>query len=249
MTEATTRDAFLDGRLWLTQPEKGHRAGHDALLLAASLTPKPGAHAVDLGAGVGTAGLALAGRCAGIRITLVEIDPALAALAAGNAADNHLADRVRALALDVNASAGIFAEAGLPPGCADAVLMNPPFNADNRHRPSPDRQKARAHMADEALLPHWVRVARRLLVAGGDLALLWRPEGLVDLLPALRGFGDIAIRPIHGRPDAPAFRLLVTARKASRAPLKILPALSLQNPDGTQSMAGAAITRRGEALA
>ena len=31
-----TEDAFLGGRLRLRQPLKGHRAGHDAILLAAA---------------------------------------------------------------------------------------------------------------------------------------------------------------------------------------------------------------------
>ena len=49
-----------------------------------------GEHAVDLGAGVGAAGLALARRVAGLDVTLVEIEPALAALARENAARNGL---------------------------------------------------------------------------------------------------------------------------------------------------------------
>ena len=54
----TTRDALLGGRLMLTQPRTGHRAGHAALLLAA-LAPAQARRIVDLGAGVGTAGLAV----------------------------------------------------------------------------------------------------------------------------------------------------------------------------------------------
>lgn len=243
-----TRDAFLDGRLWLSQPAKGHRAGHDALVLAASLTLPPGAHVIDLGSGVGTIGLAVVHRCPEVRATLVEIDPQMSALAAENIATSGQSGRVTALTLDITSPAAAFKAAGLNPGCADAVLMNPPFNLEGRHRTSPDAQKARAHMAPADLLTTWIRVARRLLHAKGELALLWRPEGLADIVPALHGFGDIAIRPLHGRPDAPAIRLIVTARKGSRAPLKILPALTLQNPDGSQSLAAAAITRHGNAL-
>ena len=39
--------------------------GHDAILLAAATGARPGDQAVDLGAGVGAAGLALAVRVAG----------------------------------------------------------------------------------------------------------------------------------------------------------------------------------------
>src|SRR5437868_1200512 len=78
---AVTEDAVLGGRLSLRQPAKGHRVGHDAILLAAAVAAKKGEHAVDLGAGVGAAGLALASRIHGLRVTLVDIDPALCALA------------------------------------------------------------------------------------------------------------------------------------------------------------------------
>ena len=97
-----SEDAVLDGRLRLRQPRRGHRFGHDAILLAAATAARAGEHAVDLGAGVGAAGLALAARVARLTVTLVEIDPALAALAAENAALNRLDDRVRTVALDVS---------------------------------------------------------------------------------------------------------------------------------------------------
>ena len=54
-----TEDAVLGGRLRLTQPRRGHRVGHDAILLAAATPAHAGEHVVDLGAGVGAAGLAL----------------------------------------------------------------------------------------------------------------------------------------------------------------------------------------------
>ncbi len=98
---ATSEDAVLGGRLVLRQPLRGHRVGHDAILLAAATVAQSGEQAVDLGAGVGGAGLALARRIAGVAVTLVEIDPVLAALAAANAERNNLSDRVRAVRLDV----------------------------------------------------------------------------------------------------------------------------------------------------
>ena len=69
----TTEDAVLGGRLRLRQPVRGHRVGHDAILLAAATGARGGEHAVDLGAGVGAAGLALAARVTGLKVTLVEV--------------------------------------------------------------------------------------------------------------------------------------------------------------------------------
>src|SRR5215470_11954016 len=85
-----TEDAFLGGRLRLRQLKAGHRAGHDAMLLAASTSARAGQRVVDLGAGVGAAGLAVARRVAGIGLVLVEIDAMLAGLARSNAATNAI---------------------------------------------------------------------------------------------------------------------------------------------------------------
>ena len=58
-------------------------------------------------------------RVAGLEVTLVEIDPALAALAAENARLNGLAERVRAVALR-RRRADALAAAGLAPGAPTA---------------------------------------------------------------------------------------------------------------------------------
>src|SRR5205085_8436726 len=97
----TTDDAVLGGRLILRQPRRGHRVGHDAILLAAATDARFDEHVVELGAGVGAAGLALAQRVAGLKVTLIELDRDLAALAEENAARNGLADRVRVVVLNV----------------------------------------------------------------------------------------------------------------------------------------------------
>src|ERR1700690_568892 len=113
MTDASefTEDAFLGGQLRLRQPKSGHRAGHDAMLLAAATTARSGDRVVDFGAGIGAAGLAVAKRVAGIKLVLVEIDAGLAAFARGNAATNAIAAEV--IVLDVTSAADAFAAAGL----------------------------------------------------------------------------------------------------------------------------------------
>jgi tRNA1(Val) A37 N6-methylase TrmN6 len=140
-------DAFLGGQLRLKQKRSGHRAGHDAILLAAATEARAGDRVVDLGAGIGTAGLALARRVAGIRLGLVEIDPELAELARANAAANAIAAETSVL--DVTADAQAFAASGLAPDSVDVVLMNPPFNDPARHRGSPDQARQIAQVATE----------------------------------------------------------------------------------------------------
>ena len=110
---AFTDDAMLGGRLRLLQPKRGHRFGHDAILLAASSLQKPREHAVEFGGGVGAASLALLARVRGIRVTMIEIDPALSELAAQNIARNGFAQSARAIVLNAGAAARAFSAKGL----------------------------------------------------------------------------------------------------------------------------------------
>ena len=169
--DAVSEDAALGGKLVLRQPLRGHRFGHDSILLAAATAAHPGEHAVELGAGVGAAGLALARRVEGLAVTLVEIDPQLAALAQENTERNGLARRVRSVCLDVAASAAAFAAAGLALASADRVLMNPPFNAPQN--PSPHRGRRIARTASDATLALWL--------AHGGAAASSRGRGDADL--------------------------------------------------------------------
>jgi tRNA1(Val) A37 N6-methylase TrmN6 len=226
-----TEDAFLGGRLRLRQPKSGHRAGHDAMLLAAATAARAGDRVVDFGAGVGAAGLALAMRMPGIRIVLVEIDEVLVELARGNAASNRIEAKI--IAMDLASSAEAFAAAGLAPDSVDVVLMNPPFNDSKRHRSSPDKSREIAHVADAATLESWIHAARRILKSGGVLTLIWRADGLTEVLAALdRGFGSLAILPVHGNAATPAIRVLVRAIKGGRAPTALYPGLMLNDESG-----------------
>ena len=238
----TSEDAVLGGRLVLRQPRAGHRFGHDAILLAAATSARAGARAFDLGAGVGAAGLALARRVEGLAVTLVEIDPALAALAGENAARNGLGGRVRAVCLDVMAPAGAFAAAGLAPGTADCVLMNPPFNA--AQNPSPDRGRHLARVAAPETLASWLAAAALLLRPQGAVTLIWRADGLDAVLATLaQNFGAISLLPLHPRPGGAAIRVLARAVKASRAPLSLLPGLTLADAAGKPTPEAEAVLR------
>jgi tRNA1(Val) A37 N6-methylase TrmN6 len=234
MTERSdefTEDAFLGGRLRLRQPKSGHRAGHDAILLAAATPARAGQRVVDFGAGVGAAGLAVAKRVGGLNVILVEVDQGLAALARGNAASNAIDAEV--ITLDISSSAESFAAAGLSPDSVDVVLMNPPFNDAARHRASPDKRREIAHMADAVTLESWIHAARRILKSGGVLTLIWRADALAQVLSALdRGFGSLVLLPVHGDPASAAIRVLIRAIKGGKAPTRIVAGLMLNNESG-----------------
>ncbi len=247
--EDVTEDAALGARLKLRQPRKGHRFGHDTILLAAATSARGGERIVDLGAGVGAAGLALATRFADVNVTLVDIDPDLADLAAENAKLNGLDHRVRSIALDVGASEQEFAAEGLAAGTIYRVLMNPPFNDPARHARSPDLARARAHQASWDTVVTWTATAARLLLADGILTLIWRAEGLGQMLGALeRGFGAVTVLPVHPRESAPAIRVLVRAVKGSGGPLALLPGFVLNDEAGRPTPQAEAVLRHGAGL-
>jgi tRNA1(Val) A37 N6-methylase TrmN6 len=243
----TSEDAALGGRLLLRQPLRGHRFGHDAILLAAATAARAGEHALELGAGVGAAGLALAARITELRVTLVDVDAGLVALAQQNATRNGMDARVRALCLDIGAPPEAFAAAGLPAGSVDCVLMNPPFNT--AQNPSPDLQRRAAHNAAADTLDKWIRTAWRLLRPSGELTLIWRADGVADVLGSIAaGFGAVALLPIYPKPDAAAIRVIVRAVKASRAPLTLLPGLLLATREGKPNDEAEAVLRGGASL-
>ena len=247
-TEATSLDAILGGRLRLRQRRDGHRVGLDAILLAAA-AGMPVARLTDVGAGVGAVGLALLQRWLAATGELVEIDPELAALAEENAALNGLAARARVVVADALEPKGRRA-AGLADEAADLVVANPPYLAAEAARASPDPRRARAHVAGvgSTALADWVVACLALLAPGGRFVMIQRADALPALLPAFAGrLGDVALRPVHPRADAPAIRLLISGIKGSKAPLRLLPGLTLHGADGAATPLAAAI-QLGEAV-
>lgn len=242
----TTDDAVLGGRLRLLQPKRGHRVGHDAILLAAATGGRAGELAVDFGAGVGGAGLALAWRVPELRVTLVEIDPALAALATENARRNGMAGRVQVIAGNVEDVASL----GLAQASADRVLMNPPFNDPASQQSSPDARRRLAHVADGDLLSQWIGSAAWVLKPRGTLTLIWRAAALDAVLAALApAFGAIAVMAVRPRTDAEAIRVLVRAVKGEAGRRPDLPALELNDDTGKPSAAAEAVVREAKTLA
>jgi tRNA1(Val) A37 N6-methylase TrmN6 len=226
-----SEDRFLGGRLRLKQPQHGHRAGHDAMLLAAATPARSGDRVVEFGAGVGAAGLAVASRLRNLDLVLVERDERLAAIARENLVANNIRGRV--IALDITHSAKAFADAGLPPDSAERVMMNPPFNDATLHQPSPDELRRSAHEGEGDALEVWTRAARRILKPGGTLTLIWRADGIARVLAAVdAGFGGVVVLPVHPRPAAAAIRILVRATKGSRAALTLLPGVMLSTASG-----------------
>ncbi len=247
MAEATPEiaDTLLGGRLSLVQSAAGHRAGTDAVLLAAAADIRDGDRFVDVGAGVGTAGLALALRCQGATGILLEADAAAARLARENCARNGLDTRVRVL------EANLFAKplpADLRFETASLVVSNPPFHLEGEVRSSPDPGRAAAHVLASRTHQDWVRAMLALLAPKGRFVVIHRPEALPALLEGSAGrVGALVVKPVQARRGGDAMRILLGGIKGSRAPLRIAPAFVLHEADGSFTPEAEAV-HRGEAV-
>lgn len=241
---ARTVDAFHRGNFWLIQPAKGgHRAGMDAMMLAAAVPGSFSGRLADFGAGAGAAGLAAASRCPACRVTLVERSPDMAAFARASRdhADNaHLTPRVDVLEADVTLTGRTRVAAGLADGAFDFVIMNPPFNAAV-DRATPNAMKRDAHVMADGLFEAWLRSAAAVVKSRGGLAIIARPVSLGPILDAVGGrFGGAEIVPVHPRADQPAIRIILRAVRGSRAGLQLHPPLVLHDDgDGFSAQADA----------
>jgi tRNA1Val (adenine37-N6)-methyltransferase len=230
-------ETFLDGRVKVAQSETGFRSGLDAVMLAAAVPAEAGQAALELGAGAGTASLCLAARVPGLSITGVERDESVAALARDNAAANG------AHCTFVTADAFV-----LPAELKrdfDQVFANPPFHSEGNV--SPDERRAAALM-DDGKLSAWLKLGLQRTVSGGFFTAILRADRLNEALAALPAKGVCAF-PLWPREGAAPKRVIVQARKGSRAPFSLLPGLVLHAADGSWTPGAEAVLRRGSALA
>ncbi|RST85128.1 methyltransferase [Aquibium carbonis] len=229
-------DAFHRGRFFLVQPRQdGHRAGMDAMVLAAAAPSPFDGLVADLGSGAGGAAFAVLARCPRARAQLVEREPAMADFARRTIefdANANLAARASLLVADVSLSGRARIAAGLADRSVDFAIMNPPFN-EARDRQTPDALKKAAHVMEDGLLERWIRTAAAIVRPSGALALIARPQSLADILQAMPGrFGGLEVRAIHPRPRSAAIRVVVRGRRGSRKALSLVAPLFLHEADG-----------------
>lgn len=246
-----TLDAFHRGDFWLVQPKgTGHRAGVDAMLLAAAVPSSFSSRLADFGAGAGAAGLAVASRCPKAAVVLVENSAEMAHFASRtleHECNARFAGRASVLVADVTLTGRAREKAGLADGSFDFVIMNPPFNAA-RDRPTPDALKQKAHVMEDGLFESWIRSAAAVTKPRGGLAIIARPVSLAPILAALSGrFGAAEILPVHARADGPAIRIVVRAKRAARGALALKPPLILHEGPGDGFTARADAINNGKA--
>lgn len=236
MTEAATGDhtenRLLGGRVVLRQPaRRGLRAGLDAVLLAAGVPARPGERVLEAGCGSGAGFLCLAARVPGLRILAVERDPALAALAAANAAANGLGDRVEVLCADVR---DLTLARGLP--ACDHAFANPPYWPGGTAPPEASRRRATHEEAGGggAGLGDWAAFLAAPLRRRGSLSLILPAARLQAGMAALgsAGCGSVRLLPFWPREGQAARRVLLQGRREGRGPARVEPGMVLHSEEG-----------------
>jgi tRNA1(Val) A37 N6-methylase TrmN6 len=237
-------DSLLGGQVGLYQSESGYRVAVDPVLLAASVPAASTGNLLDLGTGAGAAALCFAHRVPGSRVTGLELQPEMAALARRNVELNDMKGRVAILEGDL-----LRPPRELEDGGFDQVIANPPYLPAGRADPPPDASKAVANVEGEAGLSDWVGFALRMTKPKGAVTFIHRADRLDELLALFHGrAGGIVVFPLWPKPDREAKRVIVRARPGVKTPTRLCPGLLLHEEDGGYTADALSILRDGGAL-
>jgi len=213
-------DEFMDGRLKVIQSKKGYRFSVDAILLSEFVSIREGDRVVDLGTGCGIIPLVLLLTRPIRRVLALEIQPDLADQASRNALLNGFAGRMDVLVGDIRTMP-------IAPLSADVVICNPPYRQKMSGRINPDPQRAIARHEIMMSLEDILRASKRLLKAGGRLAVIYPSARLVDMMAKMERYGlePKRMRLVYPDEESEAKLVLLEATAGGRQGLKVLPAL------------------------
>ena len=210
---ATTTDDFLGGRIGVVQPRGGHRAGSDAVFLAAAVRPRGRARA----------------RCRRGRRRGRALPPGARTRRRGDRGRDRRqalracgrecrAERLRATSSIVNA------DVTAPGKSLRAAGLDARKLRSGHRQPALPRRREASGPRPIARVPRrtswpgglaaWVRFFAAMAAPKALLTLIHRPDCLGELLPLLDGrFGDIAVFPLFPKRGEPATRIIVQAGK------------------------------------
>lgn len=241
-----TEDAFLGGKLRILQPEKGYRAGIDAVFLAAAIPCVAGESLFEAGIGTGVAALCAIARNPAVHVTGIEVAARYAMLCEENAKRNGFANCLRVIHTDVKEALRKDLSYLPQHGTFSHAFANPPYFEEGKVTPSPNILKAQAHAFGPADLEIWVKVMHTMVALRGTVTVVHRADSLGKILSAMEDrFGDIRVAPLFAREGTAASRVVVQGVKGSKAPLQLLPGLILHDETSQFTPDAEAVLRDG----
>lgn len=241
---ATRTNTILDGAVQMVQPARGYRSAIDPIFLAASLDVKGSESVLEMGAGAGTALLALAHRVLDIKIIGLEFQRDMVRLASHNIKLNGFHDRLEVIHGDLLTP---------PPRLAASsfshVMANPPYFETHKSTPSTLTTKALSNHGESASLETWVTFAHRMVKPKGSVTFVFSADRLDDLIAAMYGkFGEITIFPLWPKAGQKAKRFIIRGRKNIKAPSQLLNGLVVHEANGEYTQRADNILRHAKAL-
>ncbi|NLL06099.1 MAG: tRNA1(Val) (adenine(37)-N6)-methyltransferase [Clostridiaceae bacterium] len=218
--------------LKLIQKDKAFRFGLDAVLLANFVDVKKGSSVIDLGTGTGIISILLAEKTEAASIVGLEIQEEIAEMAQRSVKMNCLEDRVKIVCGDIKDSVDLFGASSF-----DAVVSNPPYMNQGGGIINISDTKAIARHEILCTLEDVIRSASKLLVPGGQFAMVHRPDRLADIIWLMRNFTiePKYIRFVHPSPYRKANLLLIKGTRQGRPQLKMMEPLYVYDEEGKYS--------------
>ena len=240
----------LNKRVQLHQAPDGFRTSMDSIMLAAACPVKAGQKVLDLGCGIGSAGLCVLFRVKEMTLLGVDIQADHIELAHKNATINDMAENSDFMCADIrNLTRDDI-------GAFDHVICNPPYKEAGSHKSSPSPAKAQAmgHVDEDISLRSWIDCAWHHIKGQGSLTIVHEAGNCDSIIHALyserggRRFGNIEIIPLYPKSGVAAKRVIIRAWKHKKSESSILAGITLHNQDGSYTNEADDILRDGKAL-
>ncbi|MGA4722425.1 tRNA1(Val) (adenine(37)-N6)-methyltransferase [Fictibacillus nanhaiensis] len=202
----------------------------DAVLLSRFVwVPIQKGKIIDLCSGNGAVALLLSKRSKA-KITGVEIQERLHSMATRSVALNHLEEQVQMDLADIKDAPSAYGY-----GSFDALTCNPPYFASVHEEDfNQNEHLAIARHEIHCSLEDVIRVSSQLVKQGGKVAMVHRPNRLMEILAYMREYKlePKKLQLIYSKAGSEANMLLIEGMKNGKPDLHILPPVTVYGEDG-----------------